>query len=184
MNFPTLETARLRLQAFQEQHLEVFAQYRSHPQVAQYQAWDAPYSIQQAYQFFHELQTIQPGKIGEWYQVAITLKSNTQIIGDCAFCILAEDPQQAEIGCTLAPNYQNQGYAFEALHQLIDYLFLAYQLHRIRAICHVENYPSQRLLTKLGMRQEAKFIEAVWFKGQWVSEYWYAILKHEWKVRV
>jgi RimJ/RimL family protein N-acetyltransferase len=30
------------------------------------------------------------------------------------------------------------------------------------------------------MRCEAQFIENVWFKGEWASEYWYGILRTEW----
>jgi ribosomal-protein-alanine N-acetyltransferase len=38
-------------------------------------------------------------------------------------------------------------------------------------------------MERLGMRREAHFVENLWFKGRWSSEYWYAILRSEWLAR-
>jgi len=105
------------------------------------------------------------------------------LVGDCAFYRLANDPLQAEIGITLAQAYQGQGYAAEALDWLVGELFRAYDLHRIRANCDVENLASARLLERLGFRREAHFIENLWFKGRWSSEFWYALLRREWEAQ-
>jgi RimJ/RimL family protein N-acetyltransferase len=56
-------------------------------------------------------------------------------------------------------------------------------LHRIIAICDVENQASVRLLERLGMRREGHYIENYWFKGKWASEYLYAILADEWRIK-
>jgi RimJ/RimL family protein N-acetyltransferase len=175
-----LETDRLILRSFQDTDLKPFVDYRSDRAIAQFQSWDAPYSKANAAKFIQQLQHIKPGTPGEWYQIAIELKMNRQMIGDCAFCVLAEDSQQAEIGFTLARQYQKSGYATEAVTRLLDYLFKSLNLHRVRAICHEENIASAKLLERVGMRREAHFIKNVWFKGQWISEYWYAILRNEW----
>jgi RimJ/RimL family protein N-acetyltransferase len=39
-----LDTNRLSLRPMQDADLEPFAAYRSDPEVARYQGWDAPYS--------------------------------------------------------------------------------------------------------------------------------------------
>jgi len=44
-----------------------------------------------------------------------------------------------------------------------------------------ENTASGRLLRKVGMRHEGRFVESLWFKGGWASEDWYAILRQEWQ---
>ncbi len=175
-----LETERLRMRAFQDRDIQGFAQYRSDPDVAKYQSWNTPYSIENATQFITEMKAIRPGIPGEWYQIAIELKEGYQLIGDCAFHILAKDAQQAEIGFTLARTHQGQGYATEAVTKLLDYLFDEFQLHRICATCDVQNQASARLLERIGMRREAHFIENIWFKGNWGSEYVYGLLGHEW----
>lgn len=174
------ETDRLILRAFQYIDVEPFAAYRSDPEIAKFQYWDIPFTEEKAAKFIEEMKGIQPGIPGEWYQIAIELKMMHLLIGDCAFCILAEDSQQAEIGFTLARQYQGKGYATEAVRRLLDYLFGELNLHRVRAICHVDNLASAKLLKRVGMRREAEFIENIWFKGEWISEYWYGILHREW----
>ena len=115
--------------------------------------------------------------------MAIERKDGGNLIGDCVFHIVAEDAQQAEIGFTLYRQYQGQGYATEAVTRLVDYLFDELHLHRIRAICDVENLASSKLLERIGMRREAHFVENIWFKGRWGSEYAYGLLRHEWTNR-
>jgi len=80
-----LETPRLILRPFQESDLEAFAAYRSDPQVARFQSWQAPYTLEQAAAFIRDMQTIQPGTPGEWYQLALERNSTPGLIGDCPF---------------------------------------------------------------------------------------------------
>lgn len=178
--FPRLETQRLILRPFLPVDAPFFAEYRSDPETARYQGWDTPYSLVQALAFVEEIQQVQPGKPGQWYQVAIQLKHGEHLIGDCAFCVLAEDPRQAEIGFTLARAFRGKGYITEAVTRLLDHLFHDLNLHRVRAICDAENSNSVKVLERLRMRREAYCIENYWFKGRWSSEFWYAILQKEW----
>lgn len=176
-----LKSPRLRLRPFQEADLATFATYRSEPEVARYQSWNAPYSLEQAQAFYEELLRQQPGTPGAWYQLAVERLEQSGMIGDCYFYVLRNDPRQAEIGFTFAPQHQGQGYATEAVRCLLEYLFGELQLHRVTATCDAENLPSARLLERLGMRREGHFVENIWFKGAWGSEYLYALLQREWR---
>ena len=180
--FP-LETPRLILRPFEDRDAAPFALYRSDPEVARYQGWEAPFSLEQAAQFVAEEKSKTPGEPGQWVQLAMELKSTGEMIGDCAFYRLSEDPRQAEIGFTLARAFQGQGYAAEAVTRLLDYLFGGLGLHRVRANCDPENTSSARLLERVGMRHEGRFVESLWFKGRWAGEDWYAVLKREWEKR-
>jgi RimJ/RimL family protein N-acetyltransferase len=176
----TFETDRLNLRPFEDRDAQAFSDYRSDPEVARYQGWEAPYSLKQAAAFVAEMKAAHPGMPGRWYQLAIERKCSGETIGDCAFQILMEDPRQAEVGFTLARPYQGQGFATEALTRLLDYLFLDLELHRVRANIDPENRASARLLERVGMRHEGHFIDSLWLKGSWCSEDWYAILRREW----
>lgn len=178
-----LETSRLLMRSFHDLDLETFAGYRSDPQVACYQGWEAPYSLEQAREFIETMKNTQPGEPGKWYQLALELKSTGVMIGDVAFFVLGADPRQAEIGVTLATAHQGQGYAREAIQRLLEYLFGELNLHRVRANCDLENQSSSRLLERLGFRQEGIFIESLWFKSRWSSELWYGMLQREWQSR-
>ncbi len=176
-----LYTPRLILRSFAESDIQGFAAYRSDPEVARYQGWEAPFSLEKASRFVREMISRTPGDPGQWYQVAIELKSSGELIGDCVFQRLVEDPRQGEIGFTLARRFQGQGYASEAVSRLLDYLFGELGLHRVRANCDPENITSIRLMERLGMRHEGRFVESLWSKGRWVDEDWYAILEREWR---
>jgi RimJ/RimL family protein N-acetyltransferase len=176
-----LRTERLNLRPFEERDIQPFWQYRSDPEVARYQGWVMPYTLEMAKDFYQQMSQAKPGTPpGAWYQLAIEPIETGQIAGDVAFYLLERDPRQAEIGFSLARPYQGKGYASEALRCLLDYLFFELDLHRVQANCDVENLPSVRLMERAGMRREGQFIENLWFKGRWSSEYWYAILKQEW----
>ena len=178
-----LETKRLKIRPFQDTDLQSFAAYRSDPAVEKYQGWGTPYSIEAAAKFIEEMKNTRPATQGQWYQLAIEVKAEGAMIGDSAFCILAEDFRQAEIGFTLARLYQGKGYATEAVARLLDYLFGEIGLHRVRATCDVENLASIKLLERVGMRREAHFIENIWLKEKWGSEYMYGLLQREWLKR-
>jgi RimJ/RimL family protein N-acetyltransferase len=180
ITFP-LNSSRLILRPFTADDVQAFSRYRSDPLVARYQSWDLPFTLAQAERFVAEMQAAVPGTPGEWYQLALERKSGGELIGDCAFVVLAEDPRQAEIGFSLAREYQGQGYAGEAVARLLDFLFRDLGLHRVRANCDPENGPSARVLQRAGMRHEGSFVESLWFKGRWVGEEWYAILAREWQ---
>jgi aminoglycoside 6'-N-acetyltransferase len=176
----SLKTQRLLLRPFDESDLESFAAYRSDPEIARYQSWETPYTLDQAAAFLEEMKHARPGAPGVWYQAAVERQGYKGLIGDCAFQVLAEEPRHAQIGFTFSRLHQRQGYATEAVSRLLAYLFVELHLHRVTATCDVENVASTRLLERIGMRREAHFIENVWFKGGWGSEYGYAVLHRDW----
>jgi aminoglycoside 6'-N-acetyltransferase len=177
---PTLETPRLILRRFTDADLEPFLAYRSDPEIARFQGWSEPYTRQMAVEFLEEMKTRQPGQPGEWFQWAIERRATGQMIGDLAFYLLSRDTRQAEIGATLARDYQGLGYAREAVHRLLEYLFDELALHRVCANCDPENIPAWQLLERLGFRREAHFVENLLFKGRYADEYWYGMLRREW----
>jgi len=176
-----LTSPRLILRSLCEADLDAFAAYRSDPETARYQGWEAPYSREQAADLVAEMRRAPVGTPGVWHQVGVERRDPPGIIGDVAFQVWAEDARQAWIGFTLAPAYRGQGYATEAVRRLLDYLFYDLRLHRVMATCDVENLASACLLERVGMRREAHLIENIWFKGAWGSEYLYAILEREWR---
>lgn len=137
-------------------------------------------SKREARGMIRQLEREQPGTRGEWFQFAIALKSADNLIGDCALKVDGGDARQTEIGFALSRAYQGQGYAVEAISRLLDHAFGKMDLHRVVAITDRRNEPSSRLLERLGMRREGSFVRNAWFKGEWASEYLYAVLGEEW----
>lgn len=174
-----LYSPRLVLRRFTEADLAPFMAYRNDPAVAQYQSWEGC-SQEAAASLIREQQTQEPGRPGEWFQIAIAKKEQGVLLGDCALHVHSPDARQATIGVSLAQENQGQGFATEALTCLLDYLFLQRQLHRVVADTDPQNISSWSLLERLGMRREGHLLQSLWFKGTWVDEYQYAILRAEW----
>ncbi len=179
--WPTLETPRLRLRRLREADLPLFMAYRNDPEVARYQGWES-ISLPEAQAFIQAQRSIHPGVPGVGMQIAIELKETGLLVGDCYFCIQVDDPEQAELGYTLATDAQGRGLATEAVAAWLTYAFRAYHLHRVTALLDVENHRSAALLERLGFRREGHFLQSGWFKGKWCDEYLYAILREEWLV--
>ncbi|WP_100407625.1 GNAT family N-acetyltransferase [Bacillus solitudinis] len=86
-----------------------------------------------------------------------------------------------EIGWIFNRIYQNKGYAYEAAQAILEFGFEKMNLHRIIATCQPENIPSYRVMEKIGMRREGFFKKCIPNGNEWWDEYYYAILKEEWK---
>ena len=111
---------------------------------------------------------------------ALALRGTDRLIGDCAAHVDADDPRQAEIGFTLAPEHQGHGYATEAVRRLLHYLLVERGKHRVSATCDARNTRSAALLERVGMRREGHLLESTWSKGEWTNDLLYAVLRREW----
>jgi RimJ/RimL family protein N-acetyltransferase len=175
--FTTIESQRLILRRFTDADLESFLAYLNDPEVARYQSWES-YTEQQAREVIEKQKKLAPGLPGQWFTFALEMKETAKLIGHVA--LITMEGKQAEIGFTLAREAHGKGLAFEAAARVLDYVFRDLKLRRVIATTDCENEKSFTLLGRLGMRREGHFIENIWFKGKWGSEYSYAILRDEW----
>ena len=180
VSFTELHGHRVAVRRFRPEDVAEFVAYRSHPEVARYQSWDAPYPPEEGDRFVRQMMTRHPDTPGEWCQFAVALRATGQLIGDCAAMPRADDPRQCEIGFTIAPRRQGRGYATEAVRLLVGYLF-ARGKHRITACCDARNAASVAVLERLAMRQEGHLRQSTWAKGGWTDDLLYALLHQEWQ---
>jgi RimJ/RimL family protein N-acetyltransferase len=89
----------------------------------------------------------------------------------------------AEIGIMIAPDFQRNGYATEALNVILNLLFVKFGKHRVFASVDPCNLRSVALMRRIGLRQEARFIRSLWFKESWVDDAVFAMLADEWRVK-
>lgn len=171
-------TARLDARRLTAADVAAFTAYRADPEVARYQGWDA-FTHAQGVALAESMRGIELGTPGEWVQVALEDRSRGALVGDLACKVNAAEPREIEVGFTLAAAEQGRGYATEALSALLDHAFTTMDLHRVVAVIDVRNTPAAALLVRVGMRQEAHFVDNVFFKGAWGSELLFAKLARE-----
>lgn len=172
-------TKRLCIRNLKMPDLTYFHQYRSDPEIVKYQGFDV-FSIEQAKAFITKQTNRKFGIPGEWVQYGIENIATGKLVGDCAIKLDQKDTRIAEIGITISPAEQKKGYAKETLTTILDFLFSLKNFHRVTEIVDAENIASIQLLKSVGFRLEGHFIENIFFKGRWGSEFQYAMLKHEW----
>jgi len=176
-----LETERLLIrQITLEDKYELF-DYRSDSEANKYQGW-IPKTIEEVEVFIRNTAK-QINEPQTWFQCAIIEKTTKNLIGDLGVHFIGSENKQAEIGCTLHKDFQNKGYATEALKKMINYLFSELNKHRIIASIDPKNINSIRLVERIGFRKEAHFIESLWINGQWVDDLVYALIEKDWESR-
>jgi ribosomal-protein-alanine N-acetyltransferase len=175
-----IDTPRLKIRNMRSLDLEGFLFYRSNPDVVKYQSFEVM-THERAEEFIQSQQNRPFGKPGEWVQYTIEHRESGEIIGDCALKLDTVDTRIAEIGITLSHNEQGKGYAKEAFQSILDFLFAIPDFHHVEETVDAENLASIKLLENLGFRREGHFVENIFFKGKWGSEYRYAMLRKDWE---
>ncbi len=177
--FERLTSARLVLRRFHATDIETFVRYRADPAVTRFQSWE-DFSAADGQEFFAWISTQHPDTSGEWFQFAIELAATGAMIGDCALHALADEPQEVEIGFTLAPSHQGRGYATEAVACLLDHVFGPLAKERATAITDARNAASIAVLERLGFVRDPAPREPVILKGEACDEYLYNLRREAW----
>ena len=176
-----INSERLQIRNLKNSDLSDFYFYRSNPDVTKYQGFDV-FTMEQSKEFIQG-QLKKFGKAGEWVQYGIENKKTGRLIGDCAIKLDQNDIRITEIGITISHTEQKNGYAKESLIAILNFLFSINNFHRVTEIVDAENIASIQLLKSVGFKQEGHFIENIFFKGKWGSEFQFAMLKSEWEIK-
>lgn len=173
-----IQTQRLVLRSLRASDAERVYAYRSLPEVARFQSWDSV-SLDEVRAYIAGQTALRADEPG-WYQLAIADRSTDRVVGDLGIHILEDDIRQVELGFTLAPDAQGQGYATEAVRGALHHLFGVLGKHRAIASADPRNARSVALLRRVGFRLEAHHRDSLWFKGGWADDLIFALLRREW----
>ena len=168
----SIRTARLVLRRFRSADARSLARYRSAPEVARFQSWEAPVTPGAAAVLVDSYARGDLGRPG-WFQYAITF--DDRLVGDLGVR-REEDLRLAEIGITIDPAHQHRGYAAEALAAVLAHLFDERGLHKVSAECDARNAPSAALLRRVGFVEEGCRRANTWMKGEWTDDLLFGLL--------
>ena len=175
-----LKTTRLLLREFTLADWPAAQAYCGDPIVVQFMTF-GPNTVAETQawlQWCIEESQAMPRRI---YSLAIVLKREEQLIGNCTLALNPAEPREAAFSYLLNHTYWGQGYATEAMRALFAFGFNELALHRVADAVDPANVASLRVLEKLGLRREGHLRAARWYKGRWCDEYLYAILAAEWQ---
>jgi RimJ/RimL family protein N-acetyltransferase len=176
---PTLQTARLRLRAFDDADADDVFALHSSPSVLRY--WDSPpwTDRARAEKFLARCREIEAE--GSGARLAVDRLSDGAFIGWCTLTSWNRDFRSAELGYCFAEAVWGQGYATEAVRAVLTWAYGALDLNRVQAQVDTRNAPSGRVLEKLGFVREGTLREDCIVDGD-VSDSWvYGLLRREWR---
>ena len=177
-----IATDRLLLRSFRPGDEPEVHAYRSRADVVHYIPGE-PRTLEQVADLVAERATagrVEP----ESPIMTLAVEREGHVIGDVLIHLDGldgHDGRQAEVGWVFHPAVSGQGYATEAAQALLRAAFGDLGVHRVWAQLEPDNTGSSRICERLGMRQEALFRNASWFKGRWTDLAIYALLEDEWR---
>jgi RimJ/RimL family protein N-acetyltransferase len=176
-----IRTERLALRPFTEGDFADLHALTGDPDVVRYLYWDVHDEEMTRASLKNRIAQDALTAEGQWLVLAMDLDG--RIIGQVVLKWESALSRQGELGFVLHPDFQGKGYAREASEAMLRLGFEDLGLHRICGKCDTRNVPSWQLLSRLGMRREAHFVEDELFKGEFGDQYVYAMLDREWKTR-
>ncbi|RQO40590.1 GNAT family N-acetyltransferase [Chryseobacterium sp. KBW03] len=108
-----------------------------------------PYKTPEEYKemFDKALADYKEGPFSRW---GIFTTQNNDFVGMCLARVFLDNPDQLEIGYTLAENYWGRGLGTEVCKALVDYCYSLDHKRDIVAVTDLDNIGSQKVLLKSG----------------------------------
>ena len=149
---PPLGTARLRLREFTEADADAIYALDSDPRVMRFIGDGSPSTRDDAELTIGRVlrrYTEHPGQ-GAWHA---SRRDDGRFVGWVSLKFAGESPD-IEVGYRLVADAWGKGFATELARAMLERGFGLLQLDRIIGVTHPDNHASQRVLAKIGMRDE------------------------------
>lgn len=175
-NLPVLETERLLLRSPELGDATDTFEFISDPEVTKYTFWHAHHSIADSEELLSWLTT---ENFASW---SIVHKVDGKVIGMCFLHSFNFHHRRAEMAFNLSRSYWSQGYATEAVFEMIRFAFGRWGLNRMEGTCMLDNIASARVMEKLGMKFEGILRQHSYAKNRFHDLKLYSILRREVKL--
>lgn len=174
---PTFETKRLTLRSICIDDVDDIFEFSSDPEVAHHMTWEVNRTKSETLFFINfVLGGYKTGTSADW---AIVEKVSQKVIGTCSFVDWSNEHRNAVLGYVINRAYWGNGYATEAVNELLKYGFNILQLHRIEAHCDIDNLASEKVMKKLGMSFEGLLRQNQYTKRTFRDTKIYGILQED-----
>ena len=178
-----IQTSRLLLRPFVEGDLDELYAIQSMPEITRFLYWNVRSRDEVRAVLQQRLQLDRLAAKGDVLVLAAVRADTGRLIGDVNLRWISEQHRQGEFGFVLHPDHHGHGFGTEAASAVLDLAFGPVGLHRVIGRTDGRNTASAALMRRLGLRQEAHFVQNEIFKGEWGDELVFAILAEEWAER-
>ena len=183
--FEPITTERLVIRAMAADDAPGLAERRSHPDVAEFQTWDTPVSLDDAQKLVESVMAMAGPENDEWWMASVCDRRTAAAVGDLAVNLTWEG-KTAEVGYNFDPDHWGKGLAVEALDALVDYLFDGVGVTRVFGMLHPGNIASAQLLERTGFLFEGHTRSSFWKDDDLSDDWIYGVTRQDrdrWRAR-
>ncbi len=182
-------TDRLALRPLTLDDVDAVHAFRSLPEVVLHLSHDVLTREQVLTRIAQRIERGRPGAAEPLLALAVEELRTGRVVGDVMLRLepsrsIGRTPThewEGTIGYALHPDVQGRGLAAEAAAELLVIGFRDLGLRRITADAYADNVASNRVLRRLGMRQEAMIrAKSLGKDGTWLDDNSWAMLRDEW----
>lgn len=152
MNYKTFETERLILIPTHENDAEFVFELLNSPKWIQFIGDRGIRSVEDAKDYINTRMKPQLERLG-FSNYTIHRKEDGAKLGSCGL-YNREGIDGIDIGFAFLPQFEKKGYAYEATQKLMKEAKDSFELKSVCGYTTVNNYSSQKLLEKLGLKNE------------------------------
>ena len=150
MEFKTFETERLILTPTKTDDAEFIFELLNSPKWLQYIGDRNVKSVEEAEKYI-ENRMLPPLEKNGFSNYTVRRKTDLVKIGTCGLYD-REGMEHVDIGFAFLPEFENQGYAYEAASKILFEAKNSFDLKIVTAFTTKDNFSSQKLLEKLGLK--------------------------------
>ncbi|MGV8851163.1 MAG: GNAT family N-acetyltransferase [Rhodoglobus sp.] len=178
-DFP-VRHGRFSLRPVQTSDIDAIYSYRSLADVAAYLP-HPPHTREQSAATVETMMEQSSLRVpGQWLDLAVEFGDSSEVVGEVLLKWDAQDPTMGEVGFVFHPSVHGTGLATEAVTAALEIAFDQFHWERIIGVCDKRNLRSAALMSRIGLRREAEFKDAVVSKGERTTQLQYAMTRDEW----
>jgi RimJ/RimL family protein N-acetyltransferase len=177
--FQPIKTDRLLLRRVRSSDVGALIARRNEQAVAALQAWELPYTEEQATSLIEDTMATVDPPIDDWWMVTIADAEDNTIVGDLVLH-LTWGGRSAEIGYTLAAEHWGKGFATEAASAFVKWLYEGLGVTRVHGLLHPDNVASARVLERIGMKFEGHTRLSFWLADEVSDDFIYGMTVDDW----
>lgn len=149
-DFKTFESKRLLLRPVMEDDAEFVLKLLNSPKFLYHIGDRKVRTTEDARKYIRNKMLSQLKRLG-YGNYAVVRKSDSTLMGTCSI-FDREGLDTVDIGFAFLPEFEGQGYGYEAASRLLEAAFREFDIQKICAITTIENVASQGLIKKLGLK--------------------------------
>lgn len=169
---PTLETKRLRLRVMTKADIVDLKEWMPNKRLYEYWGKSLGKTDKDPSLLF-----VTPEKPTKSFHLGIALKQPDKIIGEL-WVYLIENDRMAKVAIRISEDFHGNGYASEALSEIVRFCFTETELKRLWTDVDIRNTASIRMLERCGFTREG-LIRGGKMVSSWCDYYIYGILKED-----